>query len=107
MRHAETQIGSLAVFQTEHVVAHHPPASAGLPQLPWMNGRQIEFLSDFVHLLADDTHDLVKGALSHEEIGVNPGGQLADISGAHQELVTGDFSVCWRLAQSGNKELRP
>ena len=42
-----------------------------------------------------------------KEIGVNPGGQLADVAGAHQEFVAGDFGVRRRLAQSGNKELRP
>ena len=105
MGHAQTEVGALAVFQPEHVVAHHRPAPAGLPQFPRMNRGQVELLPDLVHLLANDVHDLVEGALSHEEIGVDPGSQLADVAGPHQEFVAGDFSVRRRLAQSRNKEL--
>ena len=63
VRHAQAQIGALAVFQAKHVVAHHRPASAGLPNLARMQRRQIELLPNLVHLLADDAHDLVERPL--------------------------------------------
>ncbi len=107
VRHAQTQVGALAVFQPEHVVAHHGPASAGLPQFPRMNGRQVEFLPDLVHFFADDVGDLVERPLPHKKIGVNSGSQLADVACPDQEFVAGDFSVRRRFAQSRNKELRP
>ena len=60
MSHAEAQVGALAVFEPEHVVAHDRPAAAGLPHLTRMQRGQKEFLPDLVHLLADDGHDLVE-----------------------------------------------
>ena len=101
------EVGALAVLEAEHVVAHHGPAAAGLPQLAGMEGGQEEFLADLVHLFADDVHDLVEGAVAQEEIGVDSGGQLADVSGADQEFVAGDFGVGRGFAQGRDEELGP
>ena len=36
-----------------------------------------------------------------------PGAELADVAGAEQELVAGDFGVCRSFAEGGNEELGP
>src|SRR5436305_11978414 len=72
-----------------------------------MQRRQQELLPDLVHFLADDADDLVYGTLSEEQIRVNAGGELTDISGADQKFVARDFGVGRRFAQRGNKKLRP
>ena len=51
--------------------------------------------------------DLVQRPLAEEEIGVDSGAKLADVAGAEQELVAGDFGVRRGLAKSRNKELGP
>ena len=102
--HAETQVGPLAVLELEHVVAHHGPAPAGFPDLPGMDGRQIEFLRDLVHLLAHDAHDLQNRALAQRQIGINAGAELAHVTGAQQEFVTGDFGVGRSLTKSGDEK---
>ena len=45
--------------------------------------------------------------MAEEQERVNSGGELADVSGAHQELVAGDFGVGRGLAKGRNKELGP
>ena len=66
MREAQTQIGALAVLEAKHVVAHHRPAAAGLPNLARIQRRQIELLANLVHLFADNAHDLLRRAIAHE-----------------------------------------
>ncbi len=105
--HAQAQIGALAVFEAEHVVAHAGPAAALLPGLARQDAGQEELLGDLVHLFADNADDLVKGALGEEEIVVDARAELADVAGAEQELVTGHFGVRRGLTQSGNEELGP
>ena len=70
-----------------------------------MQGRQVEFLADFVHFFADNGDDLVKRALAEEQIGVNAGRQLADVTRPHQEFMACDFGVGRGLAKGGDKEL--
>ena len=107
VRHAQAQVGALAVFQAEHVFAHGRPAAALLPRLAWHNPRQVELLRDLVHLVADNGDDLVQRALAQEEVVIDSGAELADVAGAEKKLVAGHFGVCRSLAQCGNKELRP
>src|SRR6266852_4061179 len=107
MRHAQTQVSALAVFQAKHVVAHDRPAPTLLPKIARMQRRQIELLPNLVHLLADDPHDLVDGAIPKKEKRVNASAQLTDVSRADQQLVTGNLGISRGLAQSRNKEFRP
>ncbi len=107
MGHAEAQVGALAVLQAEHVVAHQGPAAGLPPQIGGMDGGQEEFLADAVHLFAHDGDDLVDGALAEEEVGIDAGAELADVSGANEELVAGHFGVSRSFAESGDEELRP
>ena len=72
-----------------------------------MQGGQVELLADFVHFLADDGDDLVERPLPEKEIGINPGGQLADVAGADEKLVAGDLGVRRSLAQRRDKQFRP
>ncbi len=71
-----------------------------------MPGKQ-EFLADLVHLLAHDGDDLVDRSLAEEEIRVNAGAELADVSGAEEEFMTGDFGVCRSLAECRDKKPGP
>ena len=70
-----------------------------------MNRGEVKLLADPVHLLANDANDLVDRPLTEEEIVIETRAQLANVAGAHEELVTGHFGVCRGLAKSGNKEL--
>ena len=69
-----------------------------------MQQRQEELLSDPVHLLADDSHDLVERPVPKEKIRVNPGCELADVASPHQKLVAGDFGVRRRFAEGWDEE---
>jgi hypothetical protein len=73
VRHAEAEVGSFAILQAKHVVAHHRPAAALLPEFARMDSRQKKFLADGVHFLADDVHDLFEGTLPEEKIRVDAG----------------------------------
>ncbi len=103
--HAQTEIGALAVFEAKHVVAHDRPASAGFPYFTRIERRQIKFLPDFVHFLADDVRDLQNRALAKKQIGVNARCELADVSGTQQVFVACDLGVGRGLAQSRDKQL--
>jgi hypothetical protein len=70
-----------------------------------MDGREIELLTDLIHLLAHDTDDFVQRAIAEEEIVINACAELANVAGAEEKLVAGHFGVCRGLAKSGNKEL--
>ena len=50
---------------------------------------------------------LMKRALAEEEVVVDSCAELADVAGAEEEFVAGDFSVGGGFAESGNKELGP
>src|SRR5262249_1661441 len=104
MSEAQAEIAPATIFQAEHIVADHRPASAGLPQFTWMQGRQVELLPNRVHFAADNVHDSEQRPLAEKKIGIDSGGKLADVSGAHQEFVASDFGVCRRLAQSRDKQ---
>ena len=104
MRHAQAQVGAFAVFQAEHVVAHHRPAPTLFPELAGIECGQVEFLADLVHFLADDAHDLVDRAVAQEEERVDAGAQLPDVSGADEQFVAGDLGIGRGLAKSRNKE---
>ncbi len=105
--HGEAEFGAFAVFEAEHVLAHAGPAAAGLPELLRIEGGEQELLTDAVHLFAHDGDDLVDGAVAEEEVAVDSGAELADVTGAEEELVAGDFGVCGGFAEGGDEELGP
>ena len=51
--------------------------------------------------------DLQQRALRQKQVAVDAGGKLADVAGAQQQLVAGDFGFGRVLAQRGNEELAP
>ena len=107
VRHGEAQLRALAVLQAEHVVAHSGPAARLLPEFGGVQRGEQELLADPVHLLADDGGDLVQRALAERQIAVDSGAELANVSGAKQELMTGDLGVGGSLAEGGDEELGP
>src|SRR5277367_1258860 len=72
-----------------------------------MQCRQKELLADAVHFLPDNALNLVNGALTQEEIGVDARAYLTDISGAEQKFVACDLGISRGFAQGGDEELRP
>ncbi len=71
--HGEAELGTLAVLEAEHVLAHAGPSAAGLPHFFGIEGGEEKLLSDLVHLFADDGDDFVYGAIAEEEVGVDTG----------------------------------
>ncbi len=66
--HAEAQVGSVAVLEPEQLFADSVPAPGFLPDLRRVHGGQLELLpADAVHLIADDSFDLVSDSLSQWE----------------------------------------
>src|SRR5262249_57765903 len=94
---AKAIIAAAAVFETEHVVADQCPATARFPYLPGMQRRQQVLLPDLVHLFTHDLDDAQQGALPEEQVGVDSGGELANIAGADQEFVAGDLPLSPRF----------
>ena len=89
--------------QAEEVVAHHVPAAGFLPKFGWQKGRHKDFLgSRPVHFFTDDLFDLVQGAQTEWQKGVNAAGEFANESGAQQEFMGGDFRVSRSFAEGRN-----
>ena len=90
VRHAERELGALAVLEPEHLVAHDLPAAAALPELGRVHDRHQDLLgADPVHLLADDADDLEPDPDRQREQRVVPRHQLADVPGPQQQPVAG------------------
>ena len=69
MRHAQTHISSLTIFQAKHLVANREPAARLLPDLGGMKCRQKKLLTaDGVHLFAKDVHDLPRDPLTQRQV---------------------------------------
>ena len=102
VRHAETKVCALTVFQAKHVVAHHSPAPRLFPNLARVQSGQVKLLTaDAVHLFAQDLLDFKRDALGQGEQGIDARSQLPDESSAQQKLVRDDlcvgrvFAQCW------------
>jgi hypothetical protein len=105
--HPQAEVGSLAVLQAEHIVAHGLPAARLFPYLAGVQSGEQELLADLVHLFAHDGGDLVNGAIAQKKIAVDTGAELSDIASAKKELVTGNLSVCRGFTKGGDEQLRP
>jgi len=70
-----------------------------------MEGGEQELLTDAVHLFAHDGGDLVDGAVAEWQVAIDSGAELADVTGAEEELVAGDFGVCGCFAEGRDEEL--
>ena len=106
--HTQAEVALEAVLEAEHIVAHDVPAAGLPPDFGGVQGGQMDLLpADGVHLLPHDSLDLEQGALGEEEVAVDAGCQLADVAGAQQQLVAGDFSFGGNLPQGGDEQLGP
>jgi hypothetical protein len=72
-----------------------------------VEGGEEELLADLVHLVADNGDDFIDASVPEEEVAIEACAELADVAGAEEELVAGDFGVGWSFAEGGNEELRP
>src|SRR3984957_3614056 len=99
VRHAETQVGALAIFKAKHVFAHYRPASALFPQIARIQRRQVELLADLVHFLPDDAHDLLRGAIPQKEERIDTRAKLAYVSGSNQKFMAWDLGINRGLAE--------
>ena len=68
VRHAEAHVRALSVFEPEHRLAHHVPASRLLPDLRRMKRGQEKLLTAYcVHLLAYDLHGALRDSPAERE----------------------------------------
>jgi len=100
VRHAQREVGALAVLEPEHRLAHQLPAPAAQPGLGRVHDRHQDLLgTDPVHLLADDADDLQPDPDRKRQQRVVTRHQLADIPGAQQQPVAGRARLRRVLAQ--------
>lgn len=106
--HAEDQVGSLAVDEAEHFVAHRLPAPRLLPDGGRMHGGKQQFLgADGVHLLADHLGDLAMDAPTQWQHGVVTRLELTDEAATYQQSVAERLGVGRGVAQCRNEQGRP
>ena len=108
MGHAQTHLGPATVFELKHLAAHLGPTPAALPDLTRMQGGQAEFLgTDPVHLLADNSLDLVQNTMAQGKQRIDPRHELTHETRAHQEFMALRLSIGRVVTQGGNEGLRP
>ena len=96
------------VLQPEQHLAGGLVAPAPLPDFGRLeSGHQDFHRAGAVHLFADDLLHLAERAQSERKKSVKAASQLADETGAQQQLVRRDFRVGRRFFQRGNECLRP
>ncbi len=103
--------GALAVARAvgaEHDLARHRPAGAVAPGVSRMHVGHPELdRARTLHLLAADLRELLHYAQAHRHVGIEAAAQFAHQTGAHEQLVRGDFGVRGAFFQRGDKILRP
>ena len=106
--HAQTHLGPTTVFELKHLTAHLGPAPAALPDFARMQGGQAEFLgTDPVHLLADNSLDLVQNTMAQGKQRIDPRHELTHETCAHQEFMALRLGIGRVVTQGGNEGLRP
>src|SRR5579885_267022 len=106
VREAETEVGSFAVFEAEHRLAHHGPAPRLLPKLRGVERGQEELLPAYrVHLLAYDLHRALRDAPAERQERVNSCAELSDVAGAQKKSVRDDLGVRGVFAKCGDEIL--
>ena len=100
------EAGLLAVVEPEHERPVGLVPARPLPQLERLDDRQEQFLgAGVVHLLPDDLLDLAQHPVAEREPGIDPGRNLADEPGPHQEAVAVDFRVGRVIPEGSQEEL--
>ena len=103
--HGEAELGAFAVLEAEHVVAHdgqRPDSSQSSRGFRAGRKNSWPILSISSRTMA---MILLSAALAEREVAVDAGAELADVAGAEQELVAGDFGVGGGFTEGGDKEL--
>ena len=104
---AEAEQIVVPVLDLQHLRAEHRPAAGLLPQLGGLHRRHQQFdAAAAVHLFAHDVLDLAQHAQAERHPGVQAAGQLLDVTGAHHQLVAGQFGFRGGFLEGGDKELR-
>ena len=106
--HAQGQLGTLAVGEAEHLVAHRRPTPRLLPHRRRVHGRQQELLAaDGVHLGPHDGCHLLVDPPTQRQHGVVAGLELADEPAAHEQPVAGGLGLGRCVAQGGDEQVGP
>ena len=106
--HPQAHLGPPTILELEHLAAHLRPTPAALPNFARVERGQPEFLGPGpVHLLANDSLDLVEHAMAQGKQRVDPRHQLAHEASANQQLVAHRLGVSGVIAQGGNEDFRP
>ena len=101
--HAQAKVAAAAILEAKHVFTHCRPAATGFPDFTGMQYRQVEFLADFVHFIANNVADFQDRTLAKKKVGVNTCAKLTDVARPHEELMAGHFGISRGLAQCGNE----
>src|SRR5205085_7798093 len=102
VRHAQTEVCALAIFQAKHSLPHHVPSPGFFPNFGRMQRRQKEFLpADCVHLLAYYLHGALSYAPAQGEKRIDASAKLTYVACAQKKAmrnhlcVRRDFTECW------------
>ena len=99
-------IARVPVFDAHQFGAHFLEAPGFLPQLGGLDHRHGDLdRPGSVHLFAHDRLHLADHAQAHRHVAVNTGTELFDHTGAHHQLMAGNFGVGRCFFEGGNEEL--
>ena len=105
MRRPVAKLGTVAIFQAQHLVAHRLPAARLLPQLGGLDaGHEALHRTRCIHLFAHDVFDLCQHALADGHPRIQARAELADIARALHELVRNHLRVGRGLFGGGDGE---
>jgi hypothetical protein len=80
--HSQAEVSSTTILEAKHVLAHFLPSTGLHPDLPRVEGREVELLSSNpIHLFAEDLLDLEQSDSGQRELGVDTSPKLTDKSG--------------------------
>ena len=97
----------MAVFDAKQLIAHGVKAISFLPIFSRLNhGHGHFYRACAVHFLTHNGFYLAYDAQTHGHVSVDACTQFFDHTGAHHQLVAGDFSVGWGFFEGGDEELR-
>ncbi len=90
----ETEEALVSVLQTQQLRSVLVPAAGFLPEFGGLYCGHEDFLRPAtVHLLTDDTADLMQHPQTQRQPGVKSGGKTADHTGPQHQLMADDFGI--------------
>jgi hypothetical protein len=107
VRRSEMELGALAILQTEEGVAVEIPATGLLEVLPRQERRHEDLeRARAIHLLADDSFDLLEHAKAERKEVVHAGADLADVAATHEQRMARVGSVGGSLLDRRDESTR-